>query len=49
MAPHLKASLVADALREAIGTRGSQVQGVVFYNDRGSELRFKGSSQHCLV
>ena len=37
MAPHMKASLVADALREAIGTRGSQVRGVVFHTDRGSQ------------
>ena len=36
MASHMKASLVADALREAIGTRGGQVQGVVFHTDRGS-------------
>ena len=31
VAPHLKASLVADALREAIGTRGGQMRGVVFH------------------
>ena len=35
MASHMKASLVADALREAIGTRGGQVRGVVFHTDRG--------------
>ena len=29
MAPHLKASLATDALREAIATRGGHVQGVV--------------------
>ena len=49
MAPHMKASLVADALREATGTRGGQVRGVVFHTDRGSQPRFKGSLQHCLV
>ena len=37
IASHMKTSLVADALREAIGTRGSQVQGVVFHTDRGSQ------------
>ena len=46
---HMKASLVADALREAIGTRGSQVRGVVFHTDRGSQTRFKGSSQHLVM
>ena len=29
MASHMKAALVADALREAIGTRGGQVRGVL--------------------
>ncbi len=33
MAPHLKASLATDALREAIATRGGRVRGVVFHND----------------
>ena len=40
MASHMKASLVADALREAIGTRGGQVRGVVFHTDRGSQGGF---------
>ena len=30
-APHLKASLATDTLREAIATRGGHVQGVVFH------------------
>ena len=37
MAPHLKASLATDALREAIATRGSHVPDVVFHTDRGSQ------------
>ena len=49
MASHMEAWLVADALREAIGTRGGQVRDVVFHTDHGSQPRFKGSSQHCLV
>ena len=49
MASHMKASLVADALREAIGTRGSQVRGVVFHTDRGSQGGFNRSSQHLRV
>ena len=38
----MKASLVADALREATGTRGGQVRGVVFHTDRGSQPRIQG-------
>ena len=33
MASHMKASLATDTLREAIGTRGGQVRGVVFHSD----------------
>ena len=47
MASHLKASLVADALREAIGTRGSQVRGVVFHTDRGSQFTSRTTAQLC--
>ena len=47
MAPHLEASLATDALREAIGTRGGQVRGVVFHTDRGSPPRFKTTAQLC--
>ena len=49
MAPHMKASLVADALREATGTRGSQVRGVVFHTDRGSQGGFNWWSQHLVM
>ncbi|MCK5438587.1 MAG: IS3 family transposase, partial [Gemmatimonadetes bacterium] len=37
MASHMRASLVGDALREAVGTRGGNVAGVVFHSDRGSQ------------
>ena len=47
MASHMKASLVADALREAIGTRGGQVRGVVFHTDRGSQYTSRATAQLC--
>jgi transposase InsO family protein len=37
MASHMRASLVGDALEEAVGTRGGNVAGVVFHSDRGSQ------------
>jgi putative transposase len=37
MAGHMRASLVGDALTEAVGTRGGRVAGVVFHSDRGSQ------------
>ena len=39
MAGHMRTSLVSDALREAVGTRGGHVAGVVFHSDRGSNTR----------
>ena len=47
MASHMKASLVADALREAIGTRGGQMRGVVFHTDRGSQYTSTATAQLC--
>ena len=47
MAAHLKASLATDALREAIGTRGGQVRGVVFHTDRGSQYTSRTTAQLC--
>jgi transposase InsO family protein len=47
MAPHLKASLATDALREAIATRGGHVQGVVFHTDRGSQYTSDATAQLC--
>ena len=49
MAPHLKASLVADALRAAIGTRGGQTRGVVFHSDRGSPHTSRATAELCKV
>jgi putative transposase len=34
---HLRASLVCDALRMAVATRGGSVAGVIFHSDRGSQ------------
>lgn len=47
MAPHLKASLATDALREAIATRGGQVRDVVFHTDRGSQYTSDATAQLC--
>jgi len=37
VADHLRASLVCDALRMAVATRGGTVDGVIFHSDRGSQ------------
>ena len=37
MASHLRAELVANALSEAVGTRGGDVAGVVFHSDHGTQ------------
>ena len=37
MADHMRASLVCDALRMAVATRGGTVAGVIFHSDRGSQ------------
>jgi len=37
IAEHCKASLVCDALRMAIATRGGQIAGVIMHTDRGSQ------------
>ncbi len=43
---HLRASLVCDALRMAVATRGGTVAGVIFHSDRGCQGGFNWSSQH---
>jgi transposase InsO family protein len=48
MAEHLRAELACDALRMAIASR-RPAPGVMFHSDRGTQPRFKESSQHCLV
>jgi putative transposase len=50
MGQHHNAGLVCDALDAAVATRGrARMDATIFHTDRGSEPRFKGSSQHCLV
>ena len=46
MASHRKTELVVDAVSMAVQRRGGHVPGVIHHSDRGSELRFKESSQH---
>ena len=45
----LRTDLALDALEMAIWARRSELEGLVHHSDRGSQLGFKGSSQHCLV
>jgi putative transposase len=52
VAGHMRASLALDALEMAVSARlraGQAITGLVHHSDRGSQLGFKGSSQHCLV
>jgi len=37
LAGHMRASLVCDALKMAVATRGGAVAGVIFHSDRGSQ------------
>jgi putative transposase len=37
MADHMRAELVADALRMAAGARGGVTEGIIFHGDRGSQ------------
>jgi transposase InsO family protein len=37
LANHMRASLVCDALKMAVATRGGNVEGVIFHSDRGSQ------------
>ena len=45
----LRTDLALDALEMAIWRRQAQLEGLVHHSDRGSQPRFKGSSQHRLV
>jgi putative transposase len=45
----LRTDLALDALEMAIWRRQAQLDGLVHHSDRGSQPRFKGSSQHRLV
>ena len=48
MASHMRTGLVADALREAVGTRGGDVAGVVFHSDRGTQYTSNEYAQLCV-
>ena len=48
LADHLRADLVIDALQMA-ARNYALADGVIFHSDRGTQLRFKGSSQHCCL
>jgi transposase InsO family protein len=49
---HLRTELCLDALLAAVAARGGRrnlAAGIVFHTDHGTQLEFKGSSQHRLV
>ena len=48
MAGHLRTELILDALDIAIEHR-RPTEGLIHHSDRGTQLGFKESSQHCLV
>jgi transposase InsO family protein len=45
----LRTDLALDALEMAIWRRQAHLAGLVHHSDRGSQPRFKGSSQHRLL
>ena len=47
MASHMRATLVGDALSEAVGIRGSDVAGVVFHSDRGTQYTSEEFAELC--
>ena len=47
MATHMRAELVCDALREAVGTRGGNVTGVVMHSDRGTQYTSEEFAELC--
>ena len=50
IADHLRTELVTDALDMAVWRRRPRSgSGLIHHSDHGTQLRFKGSSQHCLV
>ncbi len=49
VASNMRTQMVLDALEMARWQRGTRLEGLVAHSDAGSQLRFKGSSQHCRV
>ena len=49
VAGHMRTDMVLDALEMARWQRGATLEGLIAHSDAGSQLRFNGSSQHCLV
>jgi transposase InsO family protein len=47
MASHMRATLVGDALNEAVGIRGGDVTGVVFHSDRGTQYTSDQFAELC--
>jgi transposase InsO family protein len=47
MAPHMRASLVVDALKAAVAARGGNVTGVIFHSDRGAQYTSAAFAQVC--
>jgi putative transposase len=45
----LRTDLALEALEMAIWSRRGELEGLVHHSDRGSQLGFKGSSQHRLL
>jgi putative transposase len=46
VAGHMRTSMVLDAMEMARWSRGARLQGLRCHSDAGSQLGFKGSSQH---
>ncbi|GAU71444.1 putative transposase [Streptomyces sp. NBRC 110611] len=47
MASHMRTSLVTDALKMAVATRGGGVDGVIFHADRGAQYTSAAFAQVC--
>ena len=47
VAKHMRASLVEQALRDAIFTRGNAVAGVIFHSDRGAQFTARTVAELC--
>ncbi|MCX4688596.1 IS3 family transposase [Kitasatospora purpeofusca] len=47
LAEHMRAGLVVDAVRSAVGVRGGDVRGVVFHSDRGAQYTSAAFADAC--